>query len=84
MEKRLGEKRFAQGFQEHFPFGYDSLWAAALVLNQTMNVIAPKKLSDIQYKDEETAEIMRKFMHNTSFFGVTVCEFFLRSVSITN
>ncbi|XP_070533385.1 gamma-aminobutyric acid type B receptor subunit 2-like [Ptychodera flava] len=64
-------------------YGYDAIWAIALVLNSSINQVGhktiadsngeirQKRLDDFTYTDRETAQIFKKSFQNVTFRGTT-------------
>lgn len=69
-------------------YGYDSIWAAALALNQTAEDIRTKTfendqrraLENFSYSDDEMGHILTKAIESVNFTGVSVSSFLLARV----
>ena len=59
---------------EYSVFGYDAVWAAALTMNRSIDIMKAKgkRLEDFDYKDNEMAQIFKQVMSNLSFIGMSV------------
>ena len=61
-------------------FGYDAVWAVALMLNKSMEVLKDKvfadggkrRLEDFKYDDTEMAQLFLDVLNKTSFDGMSV------------
>ena len=62
------------------PYGYDSVWALALMLNRSAELLKTKifkdgskrKLEDFTYEDREMMLLFFDVMNETQFLGLTV------------
>ena len=62
------------------PFGYDSVWALALMLNRSVEVLktnefedgTKRKLEDFTYEDREMMLLFFDLLNETDFIGLTV------------
>ncbi|XP_022091351.1 uncharacterized protein LOC110979652 isoform X2 [Acanthaster planci] len=57
------------------PYGYDAVWAIALALNKSVEVLKSerygRRLEDFTYDDREMAELFFKLLNETEFTGVS-------------
>ncbi|XP_070534990.1 gamma-aminobutyric acid type B receptor subunit 2-like [Ptychodera flava] len=69
-----GNVESLSGYQEA-PYGYDSVWTIALMLQQAeqrLQSMSPaKSLADFNYNDTEMAEMFFRIMSHTNFEGVS-------------
>lgn len=81
LEEHFEQEKFA-GYTlvPESTYGYDSIWAAALALNQTAEDINTKAfkndqhraLEDFSYSDDEMGSILSKAIESVNFTGVSV------------
>ncbi|XP_072047142.1 gamma-aminobutyric acid type B receptor subunit 1-like [Amphiura filiformis] len=68
-------------FTKEHPFGYDTVWAIALALNESINVLKAtafpdgriRRLEDFNYDDSEMMMVFYESLATVSFSGVTIC-----------
>ena len=69
---------------EDAPYSYDALWAVALMLNKTLQVLeqrvfangAIRRLEEFTYADYEMAEVFFETLKETDFYGMSVSSYF--------
>ncbi|EDO42895.1 predicted protein, partial [Nematostella vectensis] len=68
---RVNQSDFS--FPLYYPFGYDSTWAMALTLNASLSPLRAmgKSLESFSYGDNETADLFKRILWNTTFNGLT-------------
>ena len=67
-------------YTDYATFGYDAVWAVALMLNKSMEVLEGKlfsngekrTLEDFNYDDFEMAQLFLDMLNKTSFDGMSV------------
>lgn len=67
-------KRMNYSINPFSSFAYDAIWSIALTLQKSFPVLKArnKKLSNITYGDEETADLFRRVLRNLTFTGMSV------------
>lgn len=76
LSKRLLNVQGAQSLQNRTPYAYDSVWAAALVLNKTRQFYMETNNEDIletfQYNRVDLRQKLMEYMETISFTGISV------------
>ena len=83
IKKRLTWPKYSSCvFNELSAFGYDAVWALALMLNRSVERLETtpfddgkkRKLEDFTYEDGNMTAIFLNLLNDTDFIGLTVCE----------
>ena len=74
---------------EDAPYSYDALWAVALMLNKTCEVLQQRvfangekrRIEDFTYDDYEMAQVFFESLQETNFYGMSVSDHFSKCIT---